>query len=332
MGLIDEAVRAGARLGKACEMLGLTVRTFQRWRLGLGEDLRCGPRTPPANRLTDAERKAILDVSNSILFRDKSPNQIVPLLADQGRYIASERTFFRVLAEADQLRHRERSAPPTPRPRPEHVATGPNQVWSWDITYLASLLRGHFHKLYLIVDVWSRRIVGWEVHDEEDGGLAAALFEHSCAAEDIDPSGIVFHSDNGGPMKSAVLKATLENLGVLQSFSRPRVSDDNPFSEALFRTLKYRPEYPSRPFASIEEARRWVASFVRWYNTEHLHSSIGFVTPDDRHQGRDVAILEARRRVYARARRRRPERWARSTRRWDRPKEVRLNPETNGRM
>jgi putative transposase len=326
MALIDEAVAAGARLRKACEALGLTLRTVERWRRGVGEDLRCGPRTPPANRLTEAERRTIVEVSNSVTYRDLSPNQIVPLLADQGRYIASEKTFYRVLAEANQLRHREGTNPPNPRPRPEHVATGPNQLWSWDITYLASVVRGQFHKLYLIMDVWSRKIVGWAVHEEEDGTLAKKLFVRTYTEMGIDPEGIVFHSDNGGPMKAATLKATLEKLKVIQSFSRPRVSDDNPYSESLFRTLKYRPEYPSRPFASIEEARRWVAAFVRWYNTEHLHSGIGFVTPEDRHEGRDVAILAARKAVYEQARRRRPERWSRTTRRWEHTAKVELVP------
>ena len=235
--------------------------------------------------------------------------------------------MYRILREEELLHHRERTKAPIRRPPKEHVATGPNQVWSWDITYLRSPLRGVFFYLYLVVDVWSRKIMAWEVHEAESAELASELIAGPCAALGIDPTGLVLHSDNGGPMKGSTMVATLERLGILPSFSRPSVSDDNPYSEALFRTLKYRPEYPERPFCDLAAARAWVEAFVRWYNTEHLHSGIRFVTPEDRHSGREAAILDGRRELYERARAARPERWSHGTRCWTPVERVYLNPE-----
>ena len=252
----------------------------------------------------------------------------MPRLADRGVYIASESTFYRVL-HAEGLQHRRgRAKPPTRRQR-EHVATRPWQVASWDITYLRTYVRGRFFYLYLLEDVWSRKILGWAVHDNECSSRAAAMVERvrdAASADGVDLAGWILHADNGVPMKGATMLATMQRLGIVPSFSRPSVSDDNPFSESLFRTLKYVPSYPRAGFATLDAARAWVAHFVDWYNNRHLHSGIGFVAPADRHAGRDVAILAARRRVYARARRRRPDRWARPCRTWERPLVVRLNP------
>lgn len=326
-GWIDEAVAAGARRAPACQVLGLSVRTVERWRSGHPEDARHGPRHAPANKLTTAERTALLETVNAAVYRDLSPQQIVPRLADLGRYLGSESTLYRVLRAEQMLAHRGRAKAPVRRPPRAHVATGPEQVWSWDITYLQTPVRGLFFYLYLILDIWSRKIVGWNVYDVESAERAAALFTTTCQAQHLDPRGIVLHADNGGPMKGATMVATLERLGVLASFSRPSVSNDNPFSESLFRTLKYRPEYPTQPFADLAAARVWVQAFVRWYNTEHLHSAIRFVTPDDRHTGRDVALLAARHRVYERARAQHPDRWSGATRNWTPIPEVRLNPE-----
>lgn len=327
--LLDEAVAAGARLAPACELLGLTARTIQRWReQDVGQDRRRGPKSAPANKLPSKERREVLARVNSAPFRDLSPKQIVPRLADLGEYVASESTIYRLLREEGQLAHRAASRPPTARRPREHVATGPCQVWSWDITYLKGPLRGSFYYLYMILDVWSRKIVGWALHPEESATHASQLLCDTCEKLGVDPEGIVLHSDNGGPMKGSTMLATLQHLGVVASFSRPRVCDDNPFSEALFRTLKYRPDYPSRPFGSLEEATDWVAGFVAYYNTEHRHSAIRFVTPDDRHFGREETILKQRKRVYERARRRHPQRWARATRNWTPIEVVRLNPET----
>jgi transposase InsO family protein len=329
LGLVDEAVAAGARQHKACEILGLDARTVQRWRgQDTGDDQRRGPRTEPANKLNDAERDAILKTVNLPEFRGLSVKQIVPTLADSGVYLASESTMYRVLHAEDQVAHRAPSRPPQARTRPrEAVATEPNQVWSWDITYLPGPIRGSFYYLYMIVDVFSRKVVGHAVHESECASLAASLMRASCADEELVQRPLVLHSDNGGPMKGATMLATLQELGVMASFSRPSVSNDNAFSESLFRTVKYRPEYPSRPFPSLEAARAWVDRFVRWYNYEHRHSGIKFVTPAERHAGDDQAILAHRAQVYARARARSPQRWAGKTRDWSRVDVVRLNPE-----
>jgi transposase InsO family protein len=328
LGLIDEAVTTGSRLRPACEVAGLDPRTVQRWRnQGVGEDRRAGPRSRPKNALSAKERAELLAAVNSPRFCDKSPNQIVPLLADEGVYLASESTIYRVLAEEGMAQRRSKAKPPTKRHRPHaHVATGPNQVWSWDITYLKSPVRGAFFYLYMTLDVWSRKIVAFEVHDRECSSIAAKMTEAACVAEGVEPGSLVIHSDNGGPMKGATMLAKLQSLGIATSFSRPSVSNDNPFSESLFRTAKYRPDFPTGPFESLEAARTWAKSFVRWYNEEHLHSSVRFVTPSDRHEGYEQNLLENRERVYAEAKTRRPNRWARNTRNWTRVATVTLNP------
>ena len=199
-------------------------------------------------------------------------------------------------------------------------------MWSWDITYLRSALRGQYYFLYLVVDVWSRKIVAWDVSLQESSEIAAAMIARATQENGVDRDQLVIHSDNGGPMKGATLLATLQALGIVPSFSRPRVYDDNPYSEALFRTLKYRPEYPSLPFGSLAEARGWVEGFVRWYNTEHRHSAIRFVTPQARHAGVESQILLKRKEVYEEAKRRNPARWSGSTRNWSPIAEVILNP------
>ena len=330
LGLIDEAVAAGARQSRACSELGIDSRTVQRWRAqGIGDDSRAGPKSAPRNKLTAKERARILKIVNSPEHRDLSPQQIVPKLADEGIYVASESTIYRVLREEKQANHRGKSNPPSKQHRPdEHIATGPNQVWSWDITYLKSPVRGAFFYLYLVVDVWSRKIVGFTLRENESAEHASAMIEVACRREGVQRDQLVLHSDNGSPMKAATMLVMLQVLGVATSFSRPRVSNDNPFSEALFRTLKYRPVFPSGPFASFEAARDWVAQFVGWYNTEHRHSAIRFVTPDQRHQGQEFEILANRRDVYLAAQAARPDRWSSDIRNWSPVDEVTLNPDS----
>ena len=319
-------MESGARLSPAAKMLGLSARTVIRWRLGNEcVDKRKGPQEAPCGKLSSQERQRILKIANSPEYRDLSPKQIVPKLADMGLYLASESTFYRILREEKQVNHREASRPASsPRPR-EHVATGACQVWSWDITYLKTNVNGMFFYLYTIMDVWSRKIVAARVFEKECMEHSAALFSQACWRHGVGRDQLALHSDNGSPMKGATMLATMQKLGVAASFSRPSVSNDNPFSESLFRTMKYRPEYPSRPFASIEEAQRWVDAFVDWYNKEHLHSAIRFVTPDDRHYGREAPILAERCRVYEEARSRRPNRWSQEIRNWEPVKIDRLN-------
>lgn len=326
--LIDKAVKSGARLKKAAATMGLSARTIIRWRhQSGGQDQRKGPSTAPVNKLSEQERQKIIDISNSAPFRDLSPKQIVPKLADQGVYLASESSFYRVLKEHKMLTHRQSSKPAVSRCPKEHLATGPCQVWSWDITYLRTSVRGLFFYLYMIVDVWSRKMIAAQVFAEESMDHSSILLAQACLIHGVRPEELVLHSDNGGPMKGATMLATLHKLGVIPSFSRPSVSNDNPYSESLFRTMKYRPEYPSRPFENVEQAQSWVDGFVFWYNTQHLHSSIRFVTPDDRHFGREEHILTNRRKVYEKARSRNPNRWSKNIRNWNPVHQVWLNPE-----
>lgn len=327
--MIDEAVHAGANQRAACDVLGIDPTTVQRWRRQqCRQDLRCGPLTAPRNKLRKAQCARLLAALNSPEFRDLSPKQVIPLLADRGVYLGSESTAYRLLRAEGLLQHREPSRVPSGAGRPDElVADAPNQVWCWDITYLPAEPRGQFYYLYMVEDLFSRSIVGWEVHEVECMEVSSEFVRRVCNELEIDPAGITLHSDNGGPMRGATMLHTLDRLGITPSFSRPRVSDDNPFAESLFRTMKYRPEYPRRPFRSIEEARAWVAEFVHWYNTQHLHSALNYVTPDDRYHGRDVDILAKRDRVYQAARDRSPERWSGDTRNWAPIGPVTLNPE-----
>lgn len=301
------------------------MRTFERWRKNPAGDLRRGPRTKPANKLSDEERKAVVETCCSKEFVDKNPRQIVPLLADRGIYLASESTFHRLLKLKELLAHREKARPRTHHKPQELVANGPNQIWSWDITYLRSNVLGMFFYLYMVVDIYSRKIIAWDLAAFESCEISARMIREACLREGVQPHSLFIHSDNGGPMKGATMLNTLKRLGVMPSFSRPNVSDDNAFSEALFKTLKYRPWYPDNPFQSIDAAADWVENFVRWYNTEHLHSGIKFVTPEDRHQRRDILILEKRKAVYELARGQNPKRWSAATKNWEYVEVVALN-------
>lgn len=251
----------------------------------------------------------------------------MPQLADEGLYLASESTLYR-LQRRYGLRRARRIALGThvTRSTTLHRATAPNQVWSWDITWLPSAIRGVYFYLYLVMDVWSRRIVGWRIAEEQSGQMAAGLITQACHDGDVDPRGLVLHADNGKPMRGSTMLATLQWLGVVPSFSRPHVSDDNPYSEALFRTLKHTPAYPRLPFADLTSAQRWVARFVGWYNTEHRHSAIRYVTPDQRHWRQEHAVLAKRSELYVRVRKQHPERWTRGIRDWTPVGAVLLNP------
>lgn len=330
--LIAAATEAGARPSAACAEIGLSPRTLRRWRDPDGdihEDRRpFAERPAPANKLSEEERDHIVATCNVPEFASLPPSQIVPRLADQGTYIASESSYYRVLRERGQNHRRGRARPATRRKPPTSFeAKAPCQVWSWDITWLPGPIAGAFFYLYLIVDIFSRKIVGWEVHDRETAEFAAQVLERAVWSERCLTRPLVLHADNGSPMKGATMKVTMERLGVIASFSRPRVSNDNPFSEALFRTCKYTPNWPTRGFATIEEARTWVQGFANWYNLEHRHSAIRFVTPDQRHRGEDRELLASRHQVYELARNDHPERWSGPTRNWKPLGPVWLNPE-----
>lgn len=329
--LFEEALAAGANKVAASAELNLSLRTIQRWTREGTVQVDARPtavRPVPANALSPEERAAILALCNSPEYASLPPSQIVPRLADQGLYLASESTMYRVLRAADQQHRRGRSQPPQRREPPTtDVAVAANQVWSWDITYLPSPVRGQYYYLYLIEDIYSRKAVGWEVYEQECGASAAMLLQRAVLRESCLYRPLVLHSDNGAPMKSATLLSKMYDLGVTPSRGRPRVSNDNPYSESLFRTLKYCPQWPKDGFVDLEAARVWVRDFVRWYNHEHRHSRIRFVTPVERHDGKDVEILAKRDALYRQARERRPERWSRDTRNWEPKGAVALNPE-----
>ena len=322
--LFDEAIQSGARKSKASEMLNLSARTIKRWSGAPDGDNRSSAKKEPANKLNEHEEKQIISICCSERFRNLSPNEIVPILAEEGVFVASESSMYRALRKTGLLKYRSESKSGTKSKKPRELkATEPNQVLSWDITYLKTIIKGQFYYLYLFEDIWSRLIAEWEVHSYESGDVASEIMKKLERKQCL--GGIHLHSDNGSPMKSATMLATLQNLGVAPSFSRPQVSNDNPYSESLFRTLKYNAGYP-KSFETIEEAREWVSKFVNWYNNEHRHSKIKYVTPMQRHTGEDKEILEKRKKTYEEARMKNPNRWSKDIRNWDHIDTVYLNP------
>lgn len=309
-------------------MLGVALRTIERWEKAGGLiDKRKQAARVPTNKLSEKERDMILTIANSKTYQNLPPCKIVPMLADDGCYIASESTFYRVLHAKNQLEHRQLSRPTKHHKPTAYEATGANQVWSWDISYLPTQVRGLYFYLYMIIDIFSRKIVGWSVHEVESSEYAAKLIKQACLDEKINREQIVLHSDNGSSMKGATMLAMLQTLGVLPSFSIPPVSDDNPYSEALFKTLKYHPTFPKwAKFAEINGARVWCEKFVTWYNNVHLHSALKFVTPLQRHNGKDIDILQKRHLVYQTAKKQKPQRWPGNSRNWLLPEVVTLNP------
>jgi putative transposase len=292
-----------------------------------------GERPVPSNKLSDAERQAVLAACHRPDMAHLPPTQIVPRLADEGVYLASESTFYRILKAEGMNARRGRAHPPRKvQPPTTHTATAPNTVWSWDITYLPSPVRGQYYYLYLFEDLYSRKAVAWEVHTAESGEHAATLLQRAYSAEQCWRRPLVLHSDNGAPMKSSTLLAKLYDLGITPSRGRPRVSNDNPYSESLFRTLKYCPQWPENGFASLEEARCWVRDFIAWYNHEHRHSRIRFVTPAQRHQGEDQRLLAKRHALYEAAKARNPARWSGKTRNWAPVGAVDLNPQRHEKL
>jgi putative transposase len=326
--LIKEASIWGARRSKSCEILGLTIRTLERWEKGGGLiDKRTSTLRVPVNKLSEEEREMVLKTANSALYHHLPVSQIVPLLADEGRYVASESTFYRILRKEEQLAHRQRCKPARhKRPEP-YEAHAPNKIWSWDISYLPTEVRGLYFFLYFIMDIFSRKIVGWSIHETESSEHASALMKQACLDEKVSPHQLVLHSDNGAPMKGVTMLTMLQELGVIPSFSRPSVSDDNPYSEALFKTAKYHHSFPKKGrFSTILEARTWAEGLVTWYNTKHLHSALKFVTPNQRHNGEDIMIRANRQIVYELAKEQYPERWSGATRDWLVRKIATLNP------
>jgi transposase InsO family protein len=331
---IEQACADGARLARACALTGIDAATLRRWKTGDG--LAQGDRRPDADRpipshaLSQAERARIIEVANEPRFAATPPARIVPALADEGIYIASESSFHRVLRAHGQMNRRGRAQPPrASRPPTTHIATGPGDVWCWDVTFLPAQIQGRWFYFYLILDLYSRKIVGFEVHDTDSAEHAAHLARRTALAEGVHAMAArpVLHGDNGATLKATTVLAMLHWLGIEPSYSRPRVSDDNAFAEALFRTAKYRPEFPTKGFADLDAAREWSARFVQWYNHEHRHSGIRYVTPAQRHVGQDGPVLAGRHAVCQDARQRNPQRWSGPTRNWTAVGAVTLNPE-----
>lgn len=334
---MDEAMNAGARQSKCAATLGLSLRTLKRWRTAAHDNRPDGrpmtKRPKPRHALSAEERKRVLEQCNSPDNASKPPAQIVVELADEGTYIASESSFYRILRQARQQHHRGRARAPRPTaPKATHTATAPNELWCWDITWLPSTVAGRFFKLYVILDLFSRKIVASEVWDEENAANSQILLRRACLAENIAANDhpLVLHGDNGSPLKAATVHALMHQLGITPSHSRPRVSNDNPHAEALFRTAKYHPSLPPAGFATLQDARKWADGFMKWYNHQHRHSSLRFVTPAQKHSGEDVFLLAKRKGLYEAKRSQNPQRWIqKKTRNWEPVTHATLNPLDN---
>lgn len=325
--LIKEAQNAGARLGKACSILEINIRTYQRWKNDPIGDKRKGAAKQIPRKLTDQEKKEIIDMATKERFVDCNPHEIVAILLEEGKYIASTSSFYRILRIENMINHRSNSRSGKKRVMPpELVATGPNQVWAWDITYLPTTVRGIFYYAYTIIDIWDRSIVGWDIHHNESQDHSCDLFKKMKIKYKV--RGVKLHSDNGSPMKGSTILITLHNLGVIPSFSRPRVSNDNAFIESFFKTLKYTTGYP-KCFTSLQHAREWFSDFINWYNTKHRHSSIGYITPHQKRTGEGIRIMNTRNETLQAAKEKCPERWSQSPKVWTYGEVVILNKKPN---
>ena len=313
------------RLGVAptCAALGLPRASYYRSQRPRSTP---APRRSPPRALSSAERQTALAVLHEPRFVDLAPAQVYTRLLDEGRYLCSERTLYRILEgnrevreRRDQLRH------PVYR-KPELLATAPNQVWSWDITKLLGPVKWTYFYLYVLMDIFSRYVVGWLLATLESAALAKQLIAETCRRQQIDPGQLITHSDRGPSMTSKTVALLLADLGVTKSLSRPQVSNDNPYSEAQFKTLKYRPDFPER-FGSLQHGRGYCRPFFHWYNTEHRHSGIGMMTPEAVHYGRAPLILAARQKVLDGAFVLHPERFVRAApRHQEVPTEAWINP------
>jgi len=293
----------------ACAALGVSRASFYRH----GQEPAPRPatvRTPPPRALTQEERQVVLETLHSERFRDAAPAQVYATLLDEGTYLCSERTMYRLLGAADEVRERRDLARHPMYSRPELLAERPNEVWSWDITKLRGPAKWTYFYLYVVLDIYSRYVVGWMVAHRESAELARRLIADSAAKQAITLGQLTIHADRGSSMRSKPVAMLLSDLGITKSHSRPHVSNDNPYSESQFKTMKYRPEFPER-FLTIEEARAFGQEFFHWYNTEHRHTGIGLCTPATVHAGQAAAVHAARAVVLSTAYAVHPERFVR---------------------
>ncbi len=293
---MEAAEQLGTNVGmkRACDSLAVSRATLYRHRARATQPAgEAASSPPPPLKLAPEERQAVLDLLHSPRFVDASPHSVHATLLEEGRYLCSVRTMYRLLDEAGEVRERRNQLRHPQYTKPELLATSPNQLWSWDITKLKGPAKWTYFYLYVILDVFSRYVVGWMVATRESAALAEKLIRETCTKQGIARGQLTVHADRGSSMKSKAVALLLADLGVTKTHSRPHVSNDNPFSEAQFKTLKYRPEFPQR-FGSLEDARMHCRGFFRWYNTEHRHSGIAFMRPDDVHYGRAAEIIEIR--------------------------------------
>jgi putative transposase len=303
------ATIAGIRA--ACQALALSRASYYR-KLHPGSSPSPISRRPPARALRSEERQTVLACLHEERFQDRSPAAVYATLLDEGTYHCSISTMYRVLDEHDESHERRNQLLHPPYQKPELMATAPNQLWSWDISKLLGPVKWTYFYLYVILDVFSRYVTGWMVAYRESAELAKRLIEESCKKQNIQPGQLTLHADRGTSMRSKPVALLLADLGVTKTHSRPHVSDDNPFSESQFRTMKYRPEFPDR-FGCIQDSRAFCQSFFRWYNDEHRHSGIGLLTPATVHYGQAENILRQRQDVLDVAYQLHPERFVRST-------------------
>jgi len=292
----------------ACDSMGVTRSTLYYQRRDPKQEAK--PRPKPARALTDGERQKVLDELHDDRFVDKSPGEVWATLLDEGTYLCSERTMYRILADNEEVKERRNQLKHPEYTKPELLAEGPNEVWSWDITKLRGPVKWTYFYLYVILDIFSRYVVGWMVAPRETAGLAQKLIRESCEKQAIDPGQLTIHADRGSPMIAKTTAQLFFTLGVNKSHSRPHVSDDNPYSESQFKTLKYCSGFPDR-FGSLQDSVAFCRSFFTWYNTEHRHSGIGMLTPEVVHYGLARDVVESRKKVLEVAFEAHPERFVR---------------------
>ena len=322
-----EALTQQMGVMSACQALGLPRSSFYRareteTRLKAAET----KAAQPARALGEAEKSTVRQLLNSERFQDLAPREVYATLLDEGQYLCHWRTMYRILEEHDEVRERRNQLRHPNHPKAELLATGPNQVWSWDITKLLGPVKWTYYYLYVVLDIFSRYVVGWMVADREAAALARELVGQTCLKQGIQAEQLTLHADRGSPMIARSLAMLLADLGVTKTHSRPHVSDDNPYSEAQFKTLKYRPDYPER-FGCQIDARAWSRDFFDWYNHEHHHSALGLLTPADVHYGRAEEIIHRRQQVLHAAYQKNPERFVQGPPKPpELPTEVWINP------
>ncbi len=318
----------GERVGIAwlCEALGLSRATAYRHLHPPEPDVPCPMRPTPSHALSQEERQAVLDILHSKPFVDRPPADVVAALLDEGRYLCSTRTMYRILHEEQEVKERRNQRKHPNYAKPELLATRANEIWSWDITKLKGPEKWNYYHLYVILDIFSRYVVGWMVAERESADLADRFIKDTCFKQEILPGQLTLHADRGSSMKSKPVAMMLSDLGVTKTHSRPQVSNDNPFSESQFKTLKYRPNFPAR-FGSLQDARNFCSEFFTWYNTQHHHSGIAWLTPEDMHYGRASHVIQVRQMALDDAFARHPERFRNKPPRAAQPPEaVWINP------